>query len=141
MSGSRPLALLIAVGLLLAVCAGACSRTPSAERKPIGAACTSDAACGNGRAFSCAMDHPGGYCEAGCNTDGDCPAEAVCVGGTSISKGDCHKRCAAARAAQDCRTGEGYQCIAGGNDATQDYCDPPGRSELARRLRGKAWRW
>jgi hypothetical protein len=119
----------------------ACSRAPSTERKPIGAACTTDSACGSSPTFYCEMDHPGGYCEAGCSEDRDCPADAVCVGGSSVSKGNCHKRCVAAGAARDCRVAEGYQCIAAAHDASQDYCDPPGRSELARRLRGKAWRW
>ena len=115
-----------------------CHRAAPKERAPIGAACTSDSVCGTSPTFYCATDHPGGNCETGCNSDGDCPPEAVCVGGTTLSKGDCHQRCTAAA---NCRSGEGYQCIAGGADASHDYCDPPGRSELARRLRGKAWRW
>jgi hypothetical protein len=115
-----------------------CHRAPPKEQAPIGAACTSDGACGTSPTFYCASDHPGGYCEAGCNSDRDCPSAAVCVGGTTLSKGDCHQRC---QTAANCRRGDGYQCIAGGTDASSDYCDPPGRSELARRMRGKAWRW
>ena len=117
-----------------------CHRAPPKERAAIGAACTSDTTCGTSPTFYCATDHPGGYCEAGCNSDRDCPPEAVCVGGTPLSKGNCHQRCNEA-VAKPCRSGEGYQCIAAGEDASHDYCDPPGRSELARRLRGKAWRW
>jgi len=126
--------------LVAALCAIGCHRAPSSERAPIGAACASDATCGTGPRFHCAADHPGGYCEAGCNSDRDCPAEAVCVGGAELSRGDCHQRCNDATA-KPCRTSEGYQCIAAGEDASHDYCDPPGRSALSRRLRGKAWRW
>ena len=123
----------------VAVAGGGCHRArPAATLRPIGAACASDAACGHGAAFRCATDHPGGYCELSCRSDGDCPAGAVCVGGGPLSKGDCHRACASA---SDCRASAGYRCIAGGEDAGHDYCDPPGRSELARRLRGGAWRW
>ena len=128
--------------MILAVifCVLGCHATPSVQRQPIGAPCQTDAACGSGPRFHCATDHPGGYCEAACNRDRDCPADAVCVGGGLIAKGDCHRRCSAAQPA-DCRAEEGYRCISGADDATHDYCDPPGRSEMSRRLRSRSWRW
>ncbi len=128
-----PVAVLVIIGAI------GCHRAPVVERQPIGAPCRSDAACGSRSTFFCATDHPGGYCEAACSSDRDCPPEAVCVGGGPISKGACHKRCASLP--DDCRASAGYRCIAAGQDATHDYCDPPGRSEVARRLRGRAWRW
>jgi hypothetical protein len=133
MSGARLLPLALA-GLL------GCHANPSVELRPIGAPCHADADCGSGPAPRCATDHPGGYCEAACNHDRDCPDGAVCVGGGSISKGDCHRRCDGP-AANGCRTAAGYRCIAAGDDASHEYCDPPGRSEMARRLRGRSWRW
>lgn len=117
-----------------------CHRGPTKERAPIGAACTSDSMCGTSPTFYCATDHPGGYCEAECNSDRDCPPDAVCVGGTEVSIGDCHRRCDQS-AAKPCRRGEGYECIARGDDASHDYCDPRGRSKLVRRARGQVWSW
>jgi hypothetical protein len=127
-------ALLVAVALA----ASACARPAGTQRQAIGSACADDAACGSGGRFHCATDHPGGYCEATCRRDADCGAGNVCVGGGVLSRGDCHVACAAA---STCRSAEGYRCIAAGDDATHDYCDPPGRSEIARRIRGRAWRW
>jgi hypothetical protein len=126
--------------LVAIVCAIGCHRAPPMERAAIGAVCANDKTCGSSPTFHCATDHPGGYCEAECSSDRDCPAEAVCVGGAPLSKGACHQRCNEP-AARPCRTSEGYQCIAADEDASHDYCDPPGRSALSRRLRGKAWRW
>jgi hypothetical protein len=118
-----------------------CHRAPSpGERKAIGAPCQSDASCGAGPTFHCATDHPGGYCEASCRSDADCPLGAVCVGGDPISNGDCHRACERAQA-ESCRASEGYRCISAEHDASHDYCDPPGRSDVARRVRGGGWRW
>jgi hypothetical protein len=110
-----------------------CHRAPPAvARQPVGAPCTSDASCGG-------TDHPGGYCEATCKSDRDCPSGSVCVGGDPISEGDCHRVCDKAKP-DAWRAGEGYRCIREG-DASHDYSDPPGRSQIDRRLRGGAWRW
>jgi hypothetical protein len=130
----------VAAAAILASALGAgCHRgRPAKARAPIGSPCAADAVCGSGAAFHCASDHPGGYCEAVCRSDGDCPTGAVCVGGGVLANGACHHACAAAG---DCRASEGYQCIRGESDASHDYCDPPGRSELARRLKGGEWRW
>jgi hypothetical protein len=134
----------VRLGLALVVAAiglGGCHRARSAvEQRPIGAPCRQDASCGTSPTFRCATDHPNGYCEAACTSDRDCPAGAVCVGGSPISKGDCHRACDAAHP-DVCRTSEGYRCIPAAEDATHDYCDPPGRSDVARRLRGGGWRW
>ena len=137
MSAARALVVALLAGGVAAAGAG-CHRSRSPALLPIGAACADDAACGHGSRFRCAGDHPGGYCEAQCGSDGDCPAGSVCVGGGPLSKGDCHRACASSA---DCRASEGYRCIRGESDADRDYCDPPGRSELKRRLRGGAWRW
>ena len=127
---------LVALAMGLAV---GCSRgAPPVPRRPIGSPCAADADCGSAPAFYCATDHPGGYCEAWCRRDRDCPAGAVCVGAGYLSKGGCHTACAAA---SGCRADAGYQCIAAGQDASRAYCDPPGRSGLQRRLRDRAWRW
>lgn len=129
-------ALLVAVVAMLG-----CHRAPApVERRAIGASCQKDTSCGSGPTFHCATDHPGGYCEAACQSDQDCPAGSVCVGGDPISKGDCHVVCDASKP-DACRTREGYRCISAEHDATHDYCDPPGRSDVSRRLRGGAWRW
>ena len=134
MSGARALVVAGAIALF------GCHRgSPAVERQPIGAPCKSDAACGGGPTFHCATDHPGGYCEAACKSDRDCPSGSVCVGGDPISEGSCHRACDRARP-EMCRAAEGYRCIHDG-DASHDYCDPPGRSDVARRVRGGAWRW
>ena len=130
--------LVLAFAFALAGAAGCRPHAPPTPRRPIGAACAADADCGAGASFYCATDHPGGYCEYACRRDRDCPSGAVCVGGGLLSKGDCHRPCAAA---SDCRAAEGYRCLAGEADARHDFCDTPGRSEVARRLRGRAWRW
>jgi hypothetical protein len=119
--------------------AGGCTR-PGTPRSDIGAPCRDDATCGTGPRYFCATDHPGGYCESACRWDSDCAGGSVCVGGGILSKGGCHQACGEAPLAA-CRGKEGYRCIAHGADATHDYCDPPGRSEIARRIRGRAWRW
>lgn len=138
MSAARA-ALCALVAVAVGAATGGCHRAKSPPAlRPIGAACANDAACGSSSAFHCASDHPGGYCELACGSDGDCPAGSVCVGGGALSRGDCHRACASTA---DCRASEGYRCIKGESDADHDYCDPPGRSELKRRLRGGAWRW
>jgi hypothetical protein len=117
-----------------------CHRAPSGvARQAIGAPCTSDASCGGGPTLHCATDHAGGYCEATCRNDRECPSGSVCVGGDPISTGACHRVCDKSNP-DACRVAEGYRCIHEG-DAAHDYCDPPGRSRIDRRIRGGAWRW
>jgi hypothetical protein len=142
-AAAAPALVLVLAGIAAVCVASGCRRAPGQERQPIGARCTNDAACGDGDAFHCATDHPGGYCEIACRGDRDCPRDAVCVGGGFLSKGDCHRRCGATASAAsgECRVAEGYACVAAGDAASHDYCDPPGRSDLARRLRGRGWRW
>lgn len=131
---TRAAVVVAAVGL-----AAGCSRgARPVPRRPIGSPCAADADCGAARTFSCATDHPGGYCEASCRSDRDCPSDAVCVGGGYLATGGCHRACAAATG---CRADEGYVCVAAGEEASHGYCDPPGRSGMQRRLRDRAWRW
>lgn len=117
--------------LCLLLTLGGCAQKAGPPRLPIGSPCAGDDACGAG--YHCATDHPDGYCEAACKRDGDCPGDAVCVGAGFLSRGDCHQSCASA-----CRGS--YVCVTG-SEASRPYCDPPGRSDVARRLRGRAWRW
>jgi len=125
--------------LSVVVALAACAQPARQARQAIGSACVTDEACGSGPSFYCATDHPSGYCEAACNRDSDCPTGAVCVGGGLLTKGDCHQSCGADSVAP-CRASEGYACVSS-KDASHAYCDPPGRSDVARRARGRAWRW
>jgi len=101
--------LLAALALLVAAC-GAPSNTAFL---PIGSRCDRNDQCGTSP-FACALSgYPGGYCEKGCATDGDCPTDALC-----IPSKQCRRRC---KADSDCRTGEGYACL--DRLATATVCD------------------
>jgi hypothetical protein len=84
----------------LALLLAACSTPPNSQRLPIGSRCNSDGDCGTAP-FNCVIADPGGYCSRPCITNGDCPADALCIGSA------CRRTCVDASA---CRTNEGYVC-------------------------------
>ena len=109
-----PRLLHLLVLLLAPLFAASCSAPPNSQFLPIGQRCSSDEDCGTSP-FGCNdVGHPGGYCERGCNTDGDCPLDAVCA---SLR---CRRRCVAT---PECRATEGYVCRPIG--ASTPFCDVP----------------
>ncbi len=108
MKTTRQALLIVVIAVL-----GACSAGTNTQFAPIGSRCTDHDGCGTSP-YECATTVPGGYCEKKCQTDGDCPSDAVCFVMA------CRRRCATDA---DCRESEGYQCRAEG--ATSSFCDLP----------------
>ena len=94
-----------------------CETAPGTQRLPIGSHCSSADECGT-TPYVCAPGYPGGYCEAACATDGDCPMDSYC-----IAK-QCRRRCSVDG---DCRTSEGYTCRPLGG--TGNVCELPTTAE------------
>lgn len=113
-------ALLRLAATLIGGSLAACGPGASTELLPVGSACTSDSQCGP-TPFMCLLDHPGGYCMRQCQTDTDCPSEAVCVVDTDAT--ECHKRCPSGQS--DCRSG--YECMPAASTgyprASAAFCD------------------
>ncbi len=106
-----------------------CAACTDSNSKPIGSACVADSpsasVCGAFPKYFCDSDHPNGYCKAACKTNPDCPSGSVCAGAGVSKPGECHKICAQASRAADCRVSEGYVCKATPDDSSGDYCDVP----------------
>jgi hypothetical protein len=102
--------LVTATIVLLAACGG---HDPGDIDSVIGAACASDRQCET-RCFG-GPELPGGFCSIPCQTDNDCPGEALCM---SMNGGMCLFACPEF----DCsRLGVGWTCRSrsheGGGDA------------------------
>jgi hypothetical protein len=92
--------------IVVAVLCG-CSDSSDTQSLPIGSRCSSNSQCGS-TPYVCNQG-PGysfGYCEKPCSVDGECPADSLC--GTSSPKA-CRRAC---KATTDCRSSEGYACVA-----------------------------
>jgi hypothetical protein len=81
----------------------ACTDAPGTQRLPVGSPCQSAGQCGTDP-YVCNANEPRGYCEKGCVTDGDCPADSLC----SPAARSCRRRC---KLPSDCRTVDGYSCV------------------------------
>lgn len=90
-------------------CVPAAADAQPAQPAPVGAACTADSDCANGK---CALSAPGGYCSGPCNSDADCGSGGACLQDTSSSTGAaCYAKCfSPGSASSACRTG--YSCAA-----------------------------
>ncbi|MBW2263857.1 MAG: hypothetical protein JRG91_18000 [Deltaproteobacteria bacterium] len=66
---------------------------------------------------------PGGYCSAGCNSDGGCGDGGYCLMDPMGGEGMCFKLCSSGA---DCRTSEGYSCTSIPSPyPPPDMCMPP----------------
>jgi hypothetical protein len=91
--------LLVTLALLLGACGG---HDTGDIDEVIGAACTSDRDCDT----RCYLDNdlPGGFCSVSCQSDNDCPDDALCM---ETNGGMCMFACPAF----DCtRLGAGWKC-------------------------------
>ncbi len=76
----------------------------------VGAPCTTDLECGNGRLCLTGSQVPNGYCTRRCSAADPCPGSALCELGSNGQE-MCFAACGAS---ESCRTADGYQCDAGG---------------------------
>ena len=104
----------IFVPMLAAMVFAGCGDGDNKQYLPIGQRCDSSEVCGT-RPYNCKTEgYPGGYCQKDCKVDGDCPADALCVGL------ECRRTCASIG---ECRSSEGYSCVDLGLKAM--VCDVP----------------
>jgi hypothetical protein len=98
----------------------------------VGSPCASDDDCQKYRSdYRCDLGRPGGYCMTDCSTSAGCFRDGACVDTKAPSFAAqappteewCLETC---RADSDCRTAEGYTCVAG-NPTTDPFgvCDAP----------------
>jgi hypothetical protein len=101
--------------LAIALVAAGCGDPDNTQYLPIGSRCSRASQCGTSP-YACDASLPNGYCDKGCTTDGDCPADALCNPTVHL----CRRRC---KVPDDCRVSEGYKCVAlvGG----ETVCDVP----------------
>lgn len=92
-----------------------CGSKADSQSEPIGSPCTNSQHCGTAP-YECiltsATAYKGGYCTRPCATDGDCPADSLC-----LPAGGCRRRCTDDA---NCRVDQGYACITAPMGA---YCD------------------
>lgn len=107
------------IGLVVAIAlAAGCGDPPNTQYLPIGQRCGSGDDCGTAPYDCATANHPGGYCERTCATDGDCPSDSYCIAMAPTSH--CRRKCTTDT---ECRAVEGYVCKP--NGTLGKYCDIP----------------